>query len=169
MHSKDPNKQSGEFFDAFWLEFERILEEAGDCEAHFEGFIFPRASFNGWIFKAACSFGQAIFTQDVYFSRAIFKQIPFINEVTFMKSAYFSGATFTMNAIFYRATFVHDVDFWGAIFKHNVCRAAKAAKSARALAPEGMLERKIDLFNFPRTFVRFSARKPRGKAGTMAA
>ena len=41
MHSKDPIKQSGPLFDAFWFEFERILEAAGDGAAHFERFVFP--------------------------------------------------------------------------------------------------------------------------------
>jgi hypothetical protein len=31
MHSNDPGKQSGALFDAFWLEFERTLEAAGDA------------------------------------------------------------------------------------------------------------------------------------------
>jgi hypothetical protein len=80
MHSKDPNKQSGQLFDAFWLEFERTLEEAEENEAHFEGFVFPRANFSERRFKAICRFDDATFTQNPHFFGATFTQSDFHRE-----------------------------------------------------------------------------------------
>jgi hypothetical protein len=130
MHSKDPNKQSGALFDAFWLEFERILEEVGENEAHFERFVFPRADFSGREFKAICLFEgatftqdadfiEATFTQDAYFSGATFTQDAYFSDATFTQDANFSGATFTRNANFRRAAFTQETDLRGATFTQN--------------------------------------------------
>jgi hypothetical protein len=108
MHSKDPSKQSGPLFDAFWLEFERILEKAGEGEAHFEKFVFPQLDFTRRTFKAICRFDGATFTQDSDFRGATFTQI-----------APFRGATFAQAADFFAVTFTEDADFIGATFKQN--------------------------------------------------
>jgi hypothetical protein len=63
MHSMDPNKQSGPLFDAFYFEFERTLEDAGEGEAYFEWFVFPRLNLRERKFRAMCRFDNAIFTQ----------------------------------------------------------------------------------------------------------
>jgi hypothetical protein len=105
MHSKDPSKQSGTLFDAFWQKFERILEEAAEREAHFERFILPYANFDGREFKAICRFDGAIFTEYADF-----------HGVTFTQYANFSSATFTQDAEFIRAAFLQEIDFNGATF-----------------------------------------------------
>ena len=56
MHSKDPNKAEGEFFETFWREFEMILEAAGENEAHFEFFGFPNLISQDRRFEASCRF-----------------------------------------------------------------------------------------------------------------
>jgi hypothetical protein len=141
MHSKDPDKQLGPLFDAFWLEFERILEEAGENKAHFEGFFIPRADFNRRTFKAICRFdrttfmqsadfsgatftqyalfSKAAFTQEVNFNIVIFMQNVFFNDSTFAQNAYFGNAKFMQNAYFSKVTFTKDAYFSGVTFTQN--------------------------------------------------
>ena len=119
MHSKDPNKQSGPLFDAFWLEFERILEGAGDNEARFEGFIFSRTNLIGREFKAICRFDDATFTQKASFFGATFKQKAVFWGATFTQNANFSNATFMQDAIFDGATFMQDAGFLLAAFRQD--------------------------------------------------
>jgi hypothetical protein len=130
MHSKDPNKQSGPLFDAFWLEFKRILERAGEKQAHFEGFFFPRADFFRRTFEAICRFDGATFTQNAFFGGAVFTQNAnfrgatftldaSFREATFTQNADFSYATFTQNAYFFKATFTQKVRFAFATFTQN--------------------------------------------------
>jgi uncharacterized protein YjbI with pentapeptide repeats len=130
MHSRDPNKQSGPLFDAFWLEFERILKGAGEGEAHFERFVFPQLNSRGKIFQAICwfdgatftqdaDFGEATFTQDVHFLGATFTKDADFWRTTFMRKADFGSATFKRDANFSYATFTRDADFGNAIFTMN--------------------------------------------------
>jgi hypothetical protein len=105
MHSKDPHKQSGPLFGAFWREFERILADAGEGEAHFEYFVIPKFYFGTRIFKAICHFNSATFTGYAIFSKA-----------RFMQNAIFSGATFTQEADFSNANFTQDALFIGTTF-----------------------------------------------------
>jgi len=116
MHSKDPNKQSGPLFEAFSLEFEKILEDAGEGEANFHYFVFPLVDFRGRKFQANCRFVRAIFTQDADFDGAIFMQGADFNFATFTQKTDFSKATFTQNAIFVKATFTQNADFYEAKF-----------------------------------------------------
>jgi hypothetical protein len=116
MHSKDPNKQSGPLFDAFWSEFERILKDAGEGEAHFEHFVFPELDFSERTFLAGCRFDFATFTQDADFGKAIFENVPSFYEATFEEGAGFDEATFTKGALFSGSTFTQDADFYEAIF-----------------------------------------------------
>ncbi|HEY1255014.1 MAG TPA: pentapeptide repeat-containing protein, partial [Terracidiphilus sp.] len=108
MHSKDPNKQSDPLFDTFWQEFEKILEEAGEKEAHFEHFVFPGADFRNRNLKAICRFNQATFSQNANFNDAIFTQI-----------VDFGGAIFEQGASFWEVNFMQDANFSGATFKHD--------------------------------------------------
>lgn len=116
MHSKDPNKQSGPLFDAFWLEFERILGNAEENEAHFERFVFPHTNFSGKKFKAICRFDEATFTRDANFNRTTFEQDAYLNSATFTQDADFREVKFTQNAYFYGATFTQNARFHHAIF-----------------------------------------------------
>jgi len=126
MHSKDPNKQSNDF----WWEFERILQEAGEKEAHFERFVFPHTNFSGKRFKAICRFDEATFTRDANFNRMTFEQDAYLNsatftqdadfrEVNFMQNAYFYGAAFTQNARFHHAIFTLSAYFNSVTFTQN--------------------------------------------------
>jgi uncharacterized protein YjbI with pentapeptide repeats len=108
MHSKDPRKQSGPLLDAFWLEFEKILEDAGEGEAHFERFVFPELNFKNRKLKASCRFNGATFTMDAHF-----------NDSTFMHDATFCYVTFIQEVDFARATFIQDAEFDGAILSHD--------------------------------------------------
>ena len=119
MHSKDPNKQSGPLFDAFWLEFERILEAAGKKEAHFEKFVFPRTDLGGREINAICLFDRAIFTQDAVFFCAIFKRKVSFEYATFIQYANFWKASFTWYADFSKVLFMQFTRFSGAIFELN--------------------------------------------------
>ncbi|OFW31426.1 MAG: hypothetical protein A3J28_07195 [Acidobacteria bacterium RIFCSPLOWO2_12_FULL_60_22] len=123
MHSRDPNKDN----DAFQQEFERILEEAGEGEANFTLFVFPRADYAGREFKARCIFGDATFTQranfigatftqEADFTRATFTQWANFRGATFTERADFSEATFTQRAGFSEATFTGEANFGGATF-----------------------------------------------------
>jgi uncharacterized protein YjbI with pentapeptide repeats len=138
MHSKDPNKQSGALFDAFWTEFERILKDAGEGEADCERVVFPFADLSGREFLATCRFNKATFTQGAYFSGARFlKDANFsgaafqkgcsfsgarflqdadFSDAAFQKGCFFNYASFARNAAFHRAIFTQDADFRRAIF-----------------------------------------------------
>ncbi|MGD0548832.1 MAG: pentapeptide repeat-containing protein [Terracidiphilus sp.] len=128
MHSKDSQKQSGPFFDAFLREFERILKEAGEEEAHFEQFVFPFLNLGGRTFHAICRFESAVFAhgarfliatfvQKAVFWRATFSKNTEFRGVTFKQNAYFNEATFTQNADFGRVAFMQDGDFSEATFE----------------------------------------------------
>jgi hypothetical protein len=129
MHSKDPNKQSGPLFDAFWREFEGILNRAGEGEAHFEFFVFPELFFRRREFLATCRFECATFTQDATFidvtfekdadfRYATFTEVANFLDATFRQNAHFSSATFTQGAVI-NATFWQDADFSRATFTKN--------------------------------------------------
>jgi uncharacterized protein YjbI with pentapeptide repeats len=119
MHSKDPNKQSGELFDAFWQKFERRMKKAGENEAHFERFVFPHANFTKREFRAICRFEGADFTQDAHFNEATFTQNAFFGEANFKRRAIFHKATFNQDANFSSATFTQDAVFWSSTFTRN--------------------------------------------------
>jgi hypothetical protein len=119
MHSKDPNKQSGPLFDAFWLEFERILQEAGKNVANFSQFFIPFADFRKRRFDAICLFDGATFTQSADFSFAIFTQDADFSGATFAQNAYFGRVTFFQNAYFNELNFVQDATFFNAAFTQN--------------------------------------------------
>jgi uncharacterized protein YjbI with pentapeptide repeats len=119
MHSKDPRKQSGPLFNAFWRKFERILEDAGEGEAHFHYFVFPETDFRKRKFQAICRFTGAIFTQNAYFSEATFTQHADFREATFTQNAQFREMTFTQDAYFYNTVFIH-ANFFRATFAHAI-------------------------------------------------
>jgi hypothetical protein len=119
MHSKDPRKQSGPLFDTFWLEFERVLKDAGEGEAHFERFVFPQFHFYRRKYQAICRFWRATFTQDAYFREATFAQDADFFQTTFKQGADFRVAIFKKNAHFREATFTQDANFWRATFKQG--------------------------------------------------
>ena len=136
MHSKDTGKQSGPLFDAFWSEFERILEDARENVAHFEHFVFPLLKFRGRKFEATCEFSDATFAQDAdfvdttsvrgaNFQGATFTQDANFTFATFKRDAYFFGTSFAQGASFLHATFAQDADFWNATFTQdsNFCEA----------------------------------------------
>ena len=129
MHSKDPNKAQGELFEAFWREFELILEAAGENEAHFEGFSFPKLDLGERRFAAICRFGYATFTQDVSFVGATFTQDVSFVGATFTQRANFNKATFT-HATFYEAKFKQDTDFTNATFTNANFVGAKFRQGA---------------------------------------
>jgi uncharacterized protein YjbI with pentapeptide repeats len=119
MHSKDPNKQSGPLFDAFWMEFERILGVAEENEAHFEGFVFPEFDFSGRTFQAICLLSDATFTTDADFYEAIFEKNVDFSDATFENNAEFGSATFTQEAGFHNATFGQEAHFGIATFMQD--------------------------------------------------
>jgi hypothetical protein len=100
MHSQDPNKRSGALFEAFWKEFDKILEEAGEGEASFECLVFPCVDFFSKNFNAVCSFDNAVFTEAASFSSATFRRGIKCENVTFMHFADFRGVTFKQTADF---------------------------------------------------------------------
>jgi uncharacterized protein YjbI with pentapeptide repeats len=119
MHSTDPGKQSGLLFDTFWREFERVLEAAGDGEAHFDRFVFPKLDFSKRTFQAICLFDCATFTQNANFFKTTFTQNADFTGAAFTQYAYFWNATFTQAANFLRATFALDADFSNATFTQD--------------------------------------------------
>ena len=136
MHSKDTGKQSGPLFDAFWSEFERILEDAKENVAHFEHFVFPLLKFRGRKFEVTCEFSDATFAQDADFvdttfvrgagfHGAIFTQDANFTFATFKRDANFFSTSFAQGASFLHATFAQDADFWNATFTRdsNFCEA----------------------------------------------
>lgn len=128
MHSKDPRKQSGPLFDAFWREFERILEAAGEGEAHFERFVFPQLDLSKRKFRAICRFNKATFAEGANFSQANFTQHANFGEATFTKDGNFCAANFTQNADFYVTTFAQNANFRQTVFaqKADFCAATFA-------------------------------------------
>jgi hypothetical protein len=119
MHSKDPNKQSGPLFDAFWQEFERTLNSAGEGEAHFEYFIFPQLDLRYRKFHASCQFDGATFTQGSDFSLAIFIKDVSFRRASFTQDADFGKTIFTQDGNFRFATFTQDAEFADAIFMEH--------------------------------------------------
>ena len=119
MHSDDPNKASGEFFDTFWREFDLILEAAGENEAHFEFFWFPKLDLVDRRFEAFCRFQAATFAQGADFQKATFVRGADFQKATFTLGANFRGATFTLLASFFKATFTHEADFSEATFAQD--------------------------------------------------
>ena len=116
MHSKDPHKLSDPLWDAFYEEFDRTLEAAGEGEAHFERFVFPQLDLSKEKLEATYRFTAATFTEDADFREATFTEDAGFNRATFTGDADFSGATFTGDADFSGATFTGDADFRGATF-----------------------------------------------------
>ena len=119
MHSKDPGKQSDPLFNAFWIEFHRTLNDAGEGEAHFEHFVFPLLDYHGIKFRAICRFDFATFTQSALFFNSTFMNSASFHFANFMEYASFGGSTFVQDANFLHATFAHDADFWRATFAQN--------------------------------------------------
>jgi uncharacterized protein YjbI with pentapeptide repeats len=119
MHSEDPRKQSEPLIDAFFAEFERTLETAGEGEAHFERFVFPGIDLSKWKLEAICRFNEATFTQDADFRGVIFTRDADFHGATFTQDAEFSEATFMQDADFGGATFTQDADFSGATFARD--------------------------------------------------
>jgi hypothetical protein len=119
MHSKDLRKQSGVLFEEFRIEFERILENAGEDEAHFEFFVFPELDFRGRIFKPTCRFSGVTLTQNADFLGATFKQNAYFSRAAFAQNADFSDATFAEDADFELATFAQKAEFYAATFTCN--------------------------------------------------
>ncbi len=116
MHSNDSDKQLGPLFDAFWMEFERILEDAGGNVAHFEGFVFPGLRFIERNFHAVCRFDGATFSQGADFNSATFARGAHFFGARFIKGVDFSQATFTQDADFQLAGFTQDAGFRRATF-----------------------------------------------------
>lgn len=116
MHSNDEGKRTGPLFEEFWRTFERILEEAGEGDAHFEGFVFPAVNLGGRTYKAICRFDGATFMLKATFRDATFARNAFFDKVTFIKHAVFSNATFLQFAGFNSANFTEGADFWKATF-----------------------------------------------------
>jgi len=112
MHSRDPDKDD----DAFQKEFERILKAAGEGEADFTGFVFPRADYAGREFKARCIFYKAKFTQEAIFGEATFTQEASFNLAKFTQEAKFRVARFTQRADFSGAKLEKEADFRLAAF-----------------------------------------------------
>jgi hypothetical protein len=130
MHSKDGRKCSGPLFEEFWLEFERILEEAGVGVACFDGFVFPELLFPNRKFKAICQFNGAIFTQGAVFDRSTFEhEVQFLEakfaqeatfiDATFMEKVQFPNAIFTKRADFFSTRFKQVAVFFGATFNEG--------------------------------------------------
>lgn len=119
MHSKDPGKQSGSLFEAFKQEFERVLGEAGENDAHFEGFVFPGLNLSERTFRAVCLLSDTTFTQDADFYEAIFEKNADFSDATFEKNADFSSVTFTQEAGFHNATFAQEAQFSIATFTQD--------------------------------------------------
>lgn len=115
MHSSDPNKDQG----AFWEEFERILKLAGEGIADFSGFVFPEADFRDRTFTPRCIFRGAMFTRRANFLGAMFTQEADFWRATFKQKTVFGAATFTQEANFSQATFTQRADFGGATFTQS--------------------------------------------------
>jgi len=128
MHSKDPHKQSGPLFDAFCLEFERVLGDAGEYLARFQRFVFPQLDLAGRYIDAICLFVEATFMQDADFKKATFTQYADFAGTIFKQDANFSDTTFTQNADFAGAIFTHDADFINATFTQDVSFAGTTFK-----------------------------------------
>jgi len=118
MHSHDPEKSDEEF----QVEFEAILQRAGNGVADFTGFVFPSAKYTKREFTPVClfvgatfiqnaDFSIAMFTQNAHFLDATFTQNADFNIATFTRNAHFREAKFTQNANFVVATFTQDADF----------------------------------------------------------
>jgi uncharacterized protein YjbI with pentapeptide repeats len=113
MHSKDPNKSAGELFEAFWREFEMVLEGG----AHFEGFRFPKLDLEDRLFgPMICRFEGATFMQNADFTSATFAEDVDFAGTTFTLGARFSGTTFKKKADFTGATFTQKANFHSATF-----------------------------------------------------
>jgi uncharacterized protein YjbI with pentapeptide repeats len=119
MHTKGSHKQSGPFFEEFWVEFEKILEDAGEGAAHFEWFVFPKCDLSKRKFQAICRFDCATFTQNANFGNANFTRNASFWGANFTRDAYFWGATFTQDAEFRRTTFKQDANFNDATFTQD--------------------------------------------------
>jgi uncharacterized protein YjbI with pentapeptide repeats len=119
MHSNDPDKQSGSLYEAFMREFESILEQAGDADAHFECFVFPEVHLDGRTMLPNCEFRDAVFTQEVGFGDVTFARAAEFYGAVFRQDADFRHATFTQNASFTSAKFEQEAEFGGAKFAQD--------------------------------------------------
>jgi uncharacterized protein YjbI with pentapeptide repeats len=106
MHSCDPNKS----VERFQEEFDRIILEAGEGPADFNGFVFPSSDYPGRSFIAKCRFTDTIFCQKAGFFRAVFAQQADFTRARFDKGALF-GATFSQGASFVGARFMQSAHF----------------------------------------------------------
>ena len=133
MHSKDEGKQSGQRFDEFWRNFEGILKEAGEGEAHLEWFVFPEANFIVKEFKAICRFRGVTFTQRQTSAERDSGRKQTSAGATFTQSANFGGATFTQSADFNGVTFNQGAEFTFASFQQDSTFAGAAFRAERKI------------------------------------
>jgi uncharacterized protein YjbI with pentapeptide repeats len=120
MHSHDLKKQNGQLSSDFWHTFESILTAAGQGEARFDRFVFPKLDLHGRSFYAEMYFTDAIFTQGADFFATAFTQYANFSGTIFSQEASFSGAIFMQAADFFEATFTQNVDFSQATFMQEV-------------------------------------------------
>lgn len=126
MHSRDLNKSDEDF----QAEFDRTLQEAGEDEADFTGFVFPGSGYSSREFWAKCIFAHTRFTrearfidtkfrQDANFIGATFEQGATFIWASFKQVAYFGDTKFEREASFDYATFTQKAYFKTTSFKQN--------------------------------------------------
>ena len=130
MHTVDRYKMSGELYVDFVREVDSILEAAGEGEAAFDEFVFPRMTWEAKRFRAKCRFGsatfwidprldKAVFEKDVSFAFARFETGASFRKAEFKGRCGFLGATFTYQAYFSDTVFGGDADFSNVTFSHE--------------------------------------------------
>jgi uncharacterized protein YjbI with pentapeptide repeats len=107
MHSRDPDKDKGQF----WDEFDRIIDGAGQGLADFSWFFFVQADCTRRSFICACVFEFATFWGDAEFCFSRFKKSARFFEAKFLKTADFEFAEFAELAGFSQVTCVGSAVF----------------------------------------------------------
>ena len=116
MHSNDPAKHSGTLNEAFFREFQSILKDAGEGEAHFDRFVFPELNLSRRTLLPFCNFSEATFAAEANFNKATFTALAVFYRATFTLKADFTDATFEYHARFGEAAFRQNANFNGVTY-----------------------------------------------------
>nr|MBI3613418.1 pentapeptide repeat-containing protein [Nitrospirota bacterium] len=132
MHSRDPNKDAGQFHH----EIRSILQEVSihhRMETYFDfaAFVFPGVSFSEGRFTKEVRFSRAEFLREASFAKTAFDDMVYFDLVEFNQDAdfcnsifrqvvHFSDAVFHQSVDFSRATFLRTANFSGTTFSEKV-------------------------------------------------
>ena len=126
MHSRDPNKHSGELLEQFNREIKEMIEEgfigmAANNLVAFDHFVFPQFNFRllspDKPVSFRCSFHKSVFTEKAYFGSTLFTGGVDFSDCEFVRDVGFVRCVFGQEANFHNAIFSGEGHFHHASFE----------------------------------------------------